>query len=447
MTTAVWNSYHQPTLTQLMHSLSHISAIPPAPVSSSVLAKPFTLPNGSVIRNRIAKSAMSETLGSLNGNRPTAALEVLYARWAGAGVGLCVTGNVMIDRRALGEHGNVAVEDERDLDTLRRWAAAGTRNGTQLWMQINHPGKQAPKRLNRETVSPSAIPFRPDMARFFATPRALTEAEIEDLIQRYGHTAEIAHKAGFSGVQIHGAHGYLVSQFLSPHHNRRSDRWGGSAENRRRFVLAVLAEIRRRVGTAFPVGIKLNSADFQRGGFTEEESLEAIRALAEAGIDLVEISGGTYEAPAMTGTTVTRDSTRQREAYFLDFSEKLRSTISVPLMLTGGFRSHAGMSAAVASGAVDLVGLARLLAIEPEAPAHLLRGEDPEQKIKPVRTGIPIVDRSAIMGRPFLIYWSVNATSADYGLTTFAQRLRSVFDTLAHLPARTRWSRMLRTVH
>lgn len=359
------------------------------------LAQSFRLPNGIVVPNRLAKSAMSEALGTMD-NRPTERLERLYARWADGGIGLCITGNVMIDRRALGEPGNVAIEDESELPALRRWAAAGTRRGGQLWMQINHPGKQSPKGLNRETVAPSAIAFRADMAAFFATPRELTDAEIEDLIRRYGNTARIAQQAGFTGVQIHGAHGYLVSQFLSPHHNRRTDRWGGSAENRRRFVLEVLAEMRRQVGKDFPIGIKLNSADFQRGGFSEDESLDAIRALAAAGIDLVEISGGTYEAPAMTGIDA-KASTRAREAYFMEFAEKVRAAVPVPLMLTGGFRSPGGMAQALDSGAIDFVGLGRLLAVEPDLPARLLRGEDPQQQIRPISTGISLVDRMALM--------------------------------------------------
>ena len=359
-----------------------------------VLAQSLTLANGSVLKNRIVKSAMSEALGTTD-NRPTVRLDRLYGAWADGGLGLCITGNVMIDRRAIGEPNNVAVEDEADLEALKRWAAAGTRNGTQLWMQINHPGKQAPKGLNAETVSPSAIPFGPQMAAFFNVPRELTVAEIEDLIARFGRTAAIAQKAGFSGVQIHGAHGYLVNQFLSPHHNRRTDQWGGSAENRRRFVLAVLAEIRRQVGAAFPVGIKLNSADFQRGGFTEEESLATIQALVAGGIDLVEISGGTYETPAMTG--VMKETTRAREAYFLEFAEKVRAAVKVPLMVTGGFRSLAGMANAIEEGAVDLVGLARAMALEPALPARLLQGQDPLHQVRPISTGIKMIDASGLM--------------------------------------------------
>ncbi|MDP3859908.1 MAG: NADH:flavin oxidoreductase/NADH oxidase family protein [Stagnimonas sp.] len=365
------------------------------------LAQPLTLPRGAPLKNRIAKSAMSEALGTLD-NRPTAKLERLYGAWADGGVGLCITGNVMIDRRALGEPGNVVVEDERDLDALRRWASAGSRDGTALWMQINHPGKQSPKGLNKQNVAPSAIAFGAEMAAFFSTPRELQPAEIEEIIVRYGRTAGIAKQAGFSGVQIHGAHGYLVSQFLSPHHNRREDAWGGSPDKRRRFVLAVLAEMRRQVGADFPIGIKLNSADFQRGGFSEEESLDAIRALVAAGIDLVEISGGTYEAPAMTGVpqqrTPVKDSTRRREAYFLEFAEKARAVVgSVPLMLTGGFRSADGMAEAISSGAVDLVGLARSLAMEPDLPSRLLAGGEPHHTVRPIRTGIALIDRMALM--------------------------------------------------
>ena len=241
--------------------------------TDQVLNQPFTLPNGSVIKNRLVKSALSETLGTTD-NHVTMGLARLYQRWAMGGMGILITGNVMIDQRALGEPNNVVVEDERDLELLTAWAKAGTQNGTQLWMQINHPGKQSPKGLNKQNVSPSAIPFGKELAPFFGQPRELTEAEILDIIQRFGRTAAIAKKAGFSGVQIHGAHGYLVSQFLSGYHNQRSDQWGGNAENRRRFVLAVYAEMRKQVGDKFPIGIKLNSADFQKGGFTEEESLD-----------------------------------------------------------------------------------------------------------------------------------------------------------------------------
>ena len=358
-----------------------------------LLAQPLTLPNGSVLPNRLAKSAMSEAMGTID-NRVTHELVRLYARWAVGGTGLHITGNVMVDRRALGEPGNVVIEDARDLPLLKAWAEVATRQGVAIWVQLNHPGKQSPKGLNRENVSPSAVPFKKDMQAFFATPRELRDDEIVDIIQRFATSARIVKEAGFSGVQIHGAHGYLVSQFLSPHSNQRTDRWGGSAENRRRFVLEVYRAIRAAVGADFPVGIKLNSADFQRGGFTEEESLDAIRALADAGIDLIEISGGTYEAPAMAGV---KASTQAREAYFLAFAEKVRETVKTPLMVTGGFRTLGAMGEALASGALDLVGLARPLAIEPDASRRLLAGEETRFKVKPIATGIGMVDRMALM--------------------------------------------------
>ena len=368
--------------------------------ASTVLSQPFTLPSGAVVKNRLLKSAMSEALARRDG-KPTPELTRLYGEWADGGIGLCVTGNVMIDKRALGEPGNVIIEDESHLAELRQWAQAATRGGAHCWVQLNHPGKQAPKGLNKETVSPSAIPFRADMQAFFGTPRELTDAEIRELIARFGRAAGVCQKAGFSGVQIHGAHGYLVSQFLSPHHNQRTDEWGGTAEKRRRFVLAVYKAMREAVGPSFPIGIKLNSADFQRGGFTEEESLDTIRALAEAGIDLIEISGGTYEAPAMTGVKAAKDtvkdSTRQREAYFMAFAEKARQAVKVPLVVTGGFRTAQGMADAISSGAVDLVGIARIMAVEPRVCLRLLKGQDPQETVSARKTGIPMIDKMGLL--------------------------------------------------
>lgn len=372
------------------------------PTVTNLLTQPLRLPNGTVIRNRLAKASMSETLATY-ANQPTPELVELYRRWSSSGIGLLITGNVMIDRRALGEPGNVAIEDEGDLPALRRWASAATENGAAIWVQLNHPGKQATKGLNAGTLAPSAVPFREDMQALFDTPREATQEEISDIIRRFGRSAAVCKNAGFSGVQIHGAHGYLVSQFLSPHHNRRTDEWGGSPENRRRFVLAVYAEIRRQVGPDFPVGIKLNSADFQRGGFTEDESIETMKALVDAGIDLIEISGGNYEAPAMSGAVQQpqQASTVAREAYFLEFAEKARASLKAPLMVTGGFRSVAGMNAALRSGTLDVVGLARLLAIDPEAPAALLKGQDSIQRVRPIKTGISMIDRMGIME----IFW------------------------------------------
>lgn len=367
-------------------------------LETPLLNQSLQLPNGSVLRNRLAKAAMSEALGTYH-NHPTLKLVELYRRWAASGIGLLITGNVMIDRRALGEPGNVVIEDEADLPVLQQWARAATSQGATIWAQLNHPGKQATKGLNARTIAPSAVPFREDMAALFETPLEATTTEIKDIIQRFGRSAAICKKAGFSGVQIHGAHGYLINQFLSPHHNKRTDEWGGSPEKRRRFVLAVYAEIRKQVGQDFTVAIKLNSSDFQRGGFSEEDSMATIQALVEAGIDLIEISGGTYEAPALSGTMeeTKKASTVAREAYFLEFAEKVRKSVKVPLMVTGGFRSASGMNAALRSGALDVIGIARLMAIDPEAPTALLQGRNSSQRVRPIITGIKQIDRLAIM--------------------------------------------------
>ncbi len=354
----------------------------------------LTLPNGQVIKNRIGKSALSETLAT-NDNKITSLLPNLYAAWAKGGAGLVVTGNVMIDKQHLGEPGNVVLEDESDLKMLTAWAKAGKQNGTTLWMQLNHPGKQSPVNLNKTPVAPSAIGFEnKSMKAFFAKPRELTHEEILDLIQRYANAARIAEKSGFDGVQIHGAHGYLVSQFLSPYHNQRTDQWGGSAENRLRFVVEIYQAIRQQTSPDFAVGIKMNSADFQKGGFTEDESMNVAITLAELGIDLIEISGGNYENPVlMTG----KESTRKREAYFLDFAEKIRDKVSTPLMVTGGFRSSMAMREALDSGACDMVGMGRPMAFEPDFAQKVINDPQAKSEIKPVNTGIKAIDDMAIM--------------------------------------------------
>ena len=370
-------------------------------MTTPTLDSTFTLPSGQVLKNRIGKSAMSEALATTD-NVPTELLSTLYRRWAEGGIGLCITGNVMIDKNALGEPNNVVLENDLHLDKFKAWAKAGVHNGTQLWMQLNHPGKQCPKGLNRETVSPSAVPWEEKMQSFFEVPRELAEDEIQDIIHRFAKSASLAKEAGFTGVQIHGAHGYLVSQFLSPHLNRRTDQWGGTPENRMRFVKEVYRSIRTAVGSDFPIGIKMNSADFQKGGFSEEESLNVMKVLSGLGIDLIEISGGTYEAPAMSGNekfedSYQKDSTKKREAYFLRFAEKVRNEVSAPLMVTGGFRSGVGMSAALETSALDIVGIARPVAIDPEFPNKVLNDINTESPVKLVRTGIKMIDQMSLM--------------------------------------------------
>lgn len=341
----------------------------------SKLSESLPLPCGAVLKNRLAKDAMSEQLGDRE-LAPRPELATLYRRWANGGTGLLITGNVMVDPQALGEPGNVVLSTDIFRDRFAAWAEAGQTNGAHVWMQINHPGRQSPRTLSPHPVAPSAVPL--EIPGVFGEPRAATEPEIQGIISAFANTARLAKEAGFTGVQIHGAHGYLVSQFLSQHTNRRTDGWGGSPENRRRFLIEIVRAIRASVGASFPISVKLNSADFQKGGFTEEESLEVVRALDAEKIDLLEISGGTYERPAMQGTQ--KASTAAREAYFLDYARRARAVTRIPLMVTGGFRTKTAMEQALAEQACDVIGLARPLALEPNLSARLLDGRSAQSE-------------------------------------------------------------------
>ena len=334
------------------------------------LHEPLPLPCGQVLPNRIMKAAMSEALGD-GKHAPDARLERLYSTWSRGGYGLLITGNVMVDRTQLGEPGNIVIDDDPDPVALSRWAASARDAGVPIWVQLNHPGRQSNLlALGHTPVAPSAVPLNLPGA---ATPRELRPEEIEDIIERFANAARTCEKAGFNGVQVHAAHGYLVTQFLSPLTNLRDDEWGGDPVRRMRFLLEVVRRIRGRVSPSFAVSVKLNSADFQRGGFTEEESREVVAALANEGLDLIEISGGNYESPAMSGSSSS--STQAREAYFLEYARTVRTLAGdVPLAVTGGFRTRAAMSDAVTIGDCDVIGVARPTATTPDAAAAILTG-------------------------------------------------------------------------
>jgi 2,4-dienoyl-CoA reductase-like NADH-dependent reductase (Old Yellow Enzyme family) len=357
-----------------------------------LLTSSFKLPNGTLLQNRIAKSAMSENMGTLQ-NAPTRNLIKAYEVWSKGKPGLLITGNVMIDSRAIGEPRNVVVEDHSNFELLKDWAKSSKETGTHIWPQLNHPGRQAFAAINKEVVAPSAVSLKMGGAsRMFKKPTPLTEDAIWDIIKRFGNSAKIMQDAGFTGCQIHGAHGYLVSQFLSPLSNIRKDKWGGSLENRARFVVETYREIRAQVGNEYPIGIKINSADFQRGGFTEEESMEVIRILSKEGIDIIEVSGGTYEKPAMVGLK-KKKSTQDREAYFLDYIEKARKITDKPLMLTGGFRRASIMEQALIDDKLDIVGLARPFCLYPELAQDVFSGKLNYFKTPLPSSGIKMLDK------------------------------------------------------
>ena len=297
-------------------------------MSDSALFTPLTLPNGAVLPNRICKAAMEENLAA-PGQIPGADLFRLYKAWAEGGVGLVLTGNVMVSPAAMTGPGGVVLEAGTDLAPFREWARIGKPPGGHLWMQINHPGRQTMDALGEQAVAPSAI--RVDLgqhSKLLAQPKALDEAEIRALINRYADTSAQAEAAGFNGVQIHAAHGYLISQFLSPLVNQRSDDWGGTRENRARFLLETVKAVRARVSPGFCVSVKLNSADFQKGGFDLEDAKWTAAQLNGLGIDLLELSGGSYESPAMQGHT-DESSTSKREVYFIDFAREIASVAAI----------------------------------------------------------------------------------------------------------------------
>lgn len=345
--------------------------------------EPLHLPNGQIIANRIAKAAMEENMADLN-QAPSRALKQLYKAWADGEPGLLLTGNVMIDRSAMTGPGGVALENEEHLDSFREWADVARAKGVHFWVQLSHPGRQTMANLGQQALAPSAIAM--DLGSFskmFATPRAMTEEDIQDVIQRFATSARLAEKAGFSGVQIHGAHGYLISQFLSPLSNHRTDRWGGSLENRARLLLEVIHAVRASVSPSFCVAVKLNSADFQRGGFDAADARGVVEMLNPLPIDLLELSGGSYEAPAMQGEA--RDGrTLAREAYFLEFAKELASIATMPLMVTGGIRRLPIVQQVLDSG-IAMAGIATALTLEPQLLKHWREGRDPNPQLKPIQ--------------------------------------------------------------
>ncbi len=340
------------------------------------------LPNGSSIANRIAKAAMEENMADDN-QAPPAKLMRLYQAWADGGAGLIITGNVMVDSRAMTGPGGVVLEDDRQLEKFQRWARIGRSNGAQIWLQINHPGRQMQANLGQRTWAPSAIALDlGTMSKHFNTPYAMTPDVIDEVIRRFARTARLGELAGFTGVEIHAAHGYLLSQFLSPLTNQRTDEWGGSLENRARLLLEIVKAVRAEVSPGFAVAVKLNSADFQRGGFSAEDAEQVVRLLNDLDVDLVELSGGSYEAPAMQGEA--RDGrTLAREAYFLEFARNIQKVAKMPVMVTGGIRRRPVAEQVISSG-VDMVGIGTALAIDPNLPRDWHQGKDSAPQLPPI---------------------------------------------------------------
>ena len=370
-------------------------------MTENLLFTPITLPNGTTIKNRFFKSAMSEGMGTKN-FQPKKNIATLYKRWAEGGTGLIITGNIMIDPKGTAEPGNIVFDKNSNMEILKDWAKQGQQHGAKVMVQINHPGKQVPKTIAKETVAPSAVPLGNGLNKLFSTPRALTTSEVEELVQKFITSAKVAKEAGFSGVQIHAAHGYLISQFLSPHDNRRTDKYGGSLENRMRFLKEIYLGMREELGKDFTIGIKINSTDFKEDGLTEEDSLKTIIELANLGLDFVEISGGTYERPAMMGAT----SKSTNQVFFAEYSKKLKQKIEIPVVVTGGIRSINAMNTLLNDNTTDFIGIARPLTIDPNIPNKIKQGTYTIVETTRVSTGVKKLDKifGSLLG---IVYYQV----------------------------------------
>jgi 2,4-dienoyl-CoA reductase-like NADH-dependent reductase (Old Yellow Enzyme family) len=359
------------------------------------LFSPLALRSGLTLGNRIAKAAMEEGMAG-RAQLPDERLLALYRRWGAGGAGLLITGNVMVHAEALTGPGGVVLDAAAPVEPFAAWARAGKSGGAAMWMQLNHPGRQVQATMPGVVWGPSAVGVEAGKhSKRFGRPVAMTPEQIAATVTRFAVASERAERAGFDGVEIHAAHGYLLSQFLSPLVNKRTDEWGGTLQNRARLLLDVVRAVRAAVAPTFAVAVKLNSADFQRGGFDADDARRVIAMLEPLGVDLVELSGGSYESPAMAGRPAgTR--TRKREAYFLDLAAELVQTSPLPLMLTGGITRRATAEKVLSSG-VELVGIGTALAATPDLPNRWRELHEADGQLRPVTWSDKILASAAGM--------------------------------------------------
>jgi len=351
---------------------------------ASPLGRPLKFEfSGRTAKNRFLKAAMTERLSSWDPQNlpargiPSKNLINVYRRWGEGGFGQILTGNIMIEYDQLEAMGNPIIpreakfEGER-FEAFKELATQAKKHGSLIVGQVSHPGRQVEIRIQKNPVSASDVQLQGNvMGMEFAKPHAATQDEINSIIDGFAHAAEYLEKAGFDGIELHGAHGYLLAQFLSQTTNKRTDKYGGSLENRIRLITEVAAEIHKRVSPSFILGIKVNSVEFQQGGFTPEEARSLCQALEGARFDYVELSGGTYESLAFTHK---RESTKKRESFFLEFAEEIVKPLTkTKTYVTGGFKTVGAMVKALDT--VDGVGLGRPAAQEPRLPQDMLDGK------------------------------------------------------------------------
>lgn len=314
------------------------------------------------IRNRFVRSATAER-GAADDGSPHADLAGIYRKLAEGGVGLIISGHMYVAPSGKAHPGMVGIYDDFLIEGLAPLAGAAHAGGAKVAVQLNHAGRQADPQLiqaGQELVAPSALP-NPATG---AMPRELSPQEIEGVIQAFGRAAWRAKEAGFDAVQIHGAHGYLVNQFLSPAANRRQDRWGGDMERRLAFLGEVCRGIRWAVGESLPVFIKLGVEDFCPGGLRLAEGLGVAKRLEEWGMDALEVSGGIAGPQGASSRRVVHSP--EDEAYFLPWVREVRKATRLPLVIVGGLRSRAVMEQILEEGAADFVSLSRPFVREPD---------------------------------------------------------------------------------
>lgn len=351
------------------------------------IQKPLRL-NKLEIKNRLFKPALSEQLGDRDGNPKVELLSRLYSTWAQGGAGLLVSGNIMVDRTSLGEPSNIILDEQSDLGLFKAWVKSARQNNTAFFAQINHPGKQIPKFLSKHPMAPSAVPLEGPMAKNFGQPVAMTEDDIERVISQFVTAARLSKEVGFDGIQIHGAHGYLISQFLSPRHNQRDDKW----QDGQLFLVTIYRRIRAVLGSDFPIIIKLNSSDFEKDGYSESDAIAIMKRLEQEGIDGIEVSGGTYESQSMVGEG------QQAGGYFLKFAQGARNELSIPLLVTGGFLSKEHIENALGDR-IDMVGMARSMVLNPNLANEILKGDGREYSNR-IHLG-----RWEKLGKLFMLSW------------------------------------------
>ncbi len=319
--------------------------------------------NGMRINNRFVRSATYEAMAGLDGVVQDQLVSYM-AELARGGVGLIISGHSHVVKEGQALDRQMGIYADALIDGLQRVTAAVHENGGLIAVQLAHAGQRGVGKDEYNALGPSDL-IHDGMKK----AAAMTEDDIKRTVKAFGDAAERAVRSGFDAVQIHAAHGYLLSQFLAPCSNRRSDTYGGRVENRARLLIEVYQEVRARVGTAYPVLIKINSEDFIEDGFTVKDMITVVKMLEKLGLDGVEMSGGTFASGKFIPSRIGTSTSVEKEIYYKDAARSFKKEIGLPLILVGGFLTYASAEDVVNSGLADYVALSRPLIREP----HLIQ--------------------------------------------------------------------------